>query len=232
MNASKPPYKIPPRPKAATLFMAAPVVFLGGLGLAVAILFVVTRFGDATAQGERVEIEFSGVCMADAAPILSARADQIGMPVSITGNTMTATLPNMENARILIPQLLITIGEFQANDADGKAHFTNKQIDEVAIDLDESGMPVTYVKLNADGRAIIKNTDNATVLTPMVDGSSFSDISMDKLKDDPVIALHSGSGMTADRMKRAADLAIVLQHGPLPCPLRIVEVSAATSSSE
>ena len=212
--------------------MAAPVVFLGCLGLAVAILFIVTRFGDATAQGERVEIEFSGVCMADAAPLLSARADQIGMPASITGNTMTATLPNMENARILIPQLLITIGAFQADDSNGKTHLTNQQIDEVAIDLNESGMPVTYIKLNADGRAIAKNTSADTLLTPMVDGSSFSNVGMDELQDDPVIALQSGSGMTADRMKRAADLAIVLQHGPLPCPLRIVGVTAAPTAAE
>lgn len=227
-----PPYKIPPRPKAATLFMAAPVVFLGSLGLAVAILFVVTRFGDATAQGERVEIEFSGSCMAEAAPVLSARADQIGMPASLSGNTMVATLPNMENARILVPQLLITMGAFQADDANGKTHLTNKQIHEVAIDLDESGMPVTYVKLNADGRAILKNADDQTVLTPTVDGSAFPDIGIDALKDEPVIALHSGSGMTADRMKRAADLAIVLEHGPLPCPLRIVGVSAIPAAQE
>lgn len=212
--------------------MAAPVVFLGCLGLAVAILFVVTRYGDATAQGERVEIEFSGVCMADAAPLLSARADQIGMPASITGNTMTATLPNMENARILIPQLLITIGAFQADDSTGTTHLTNEQIDEVAIDLDESGMPVTYIKLNAGGRSIVKNASTETLLTPMVDGSSFSNVGMDELKDEPVIALHSGSGMTADRMKRAADLAIVLQHGPLPCPLRIVGVTAAPTAAE
>ena len=31
------PNKLPPRPKAASLFMAVPIVFLGALGLAVAV---------------------------------------------------------------------------------------------------------------------------------------------------------------------------------------------------
>ena len=90
--------------------MAAPIVFLGGLGLAVALLFVLTRYGDTTAQGESVAIAFEGVCLDDAMPLIEARAHQVGMPTEMVGQTMKTTLPDMENARVLIPQLLVTTG--------------------------------------------------------------------------------------------------------------------------
>ena len=85
------PTKLPPRPKAASLFMAVPIVFLGALGLAVAVLFGVTRFGDQTASGEQVSIRFGAACIDDAQAQLLARAEQIAMPATMDGGTMTAT---------------------------------------------------------------------------------------------------------------------------------------------
>ena len=103
------PTKLPPRPKAASLFMAVPIVFLGALGLAVAVLFGVTRFGDQTASGEQVSIRFGAACIDDAQAQLLARAEQIGMPATMDGGTMTATLPTPDAAN-LIPELLVRQG--------------------------------------------------------------------------------------------------------------------------
>ena len=222
---SSPP-RLPPRPKAASLFMAAPVVFLGGLGLAVAVLFVLTRFGDTTAQGERVAIEFSGSCVEEAQELLTQRAAQIGMPAAMNGATMETTLPEMNNARVLVSALLVQRGDFTVQDADGKSVFTNTHIDEVAIDLDEVGMPVTFIKLDASARASLRALNDTDSLVPVVDGSTFDATTAADLRDEAVITLHSGIGMTADRMKRAADLAIILEHGPLPCSLSIKRVTA------
>ena len=207
--------------------MAAPIVFLGGLGLAVALLFVLTRYGDTNTQGESVAIAFEGVCIDDAMPLIEARAHQVGMPTEMVGQTMKTTLPDMENARVLIPQLLVTTGTFALQDAAGQTVFGNADIEEVAIDLDESGMPVTFLKLDAGARARAREMTAEDELVPFVDGSSFQPLTVESLQDDAEIQLHSGVGMTADRMKRAADLAIILEHGPLPCAIRAAGVTTA-----
>ena len=212
--------------------MAAPIVFLGGLGLAVAVLFVLTRFGDTATQGESVAIAFEGVCLDDALPLIEARAHQVGMPTEMVGRTMKTTLPDMENARILIPRLLVTTGAFALQNAAGQTVFDNSDIGDIAIDLDESGMPVTFVKLNAGARAQAKEMTAEDDLVPFVDGVSFPSLTVASLQDEAEIELHSGVGMTADRMKRAADLAIILEHGPLPCAIRAGGVTATQVQSQ
>lgn len=209
------------------MFMAAPIVFLGALGLAVAVLFGVTRFGSSTASGDRVTIAFNSSCMDSAIPLLTARAEQVGMPSTFNGEAMTTTLPAIDNARTLIPGLLATPGVFAVSDPTGTAVFNNKHIDEVAIDLDEAGMPMTLVKLGAGARADLKSMDGSVDLTPSVDGVSFEGLTIADLQEEAVVTLHSGEGITAERMKRAADLAIILQHGPLPCAVRISGVADA-----
>jgi hypothetical protein len=219
------PNQLPPRPKAASIFMAAPIVFLGALGLAAALLWGVTRFGSSTADGTAITIEFSGACIDEAAPMLLARAEQIGMPATISGSTMTATLPNMEDAQAEVPALLIRSGTFTMLDESDKAVFTNTHVDDVAIDLDNAGMPNTLVKLNANARLDLISMDDSTSLTPIVDGVRYEPLMAKDLKEEAVVTLHSGEGRTSLRMKHAADLAIILAHGPLPCSIQLSGVA-------
>ena len=221
-----PPHKLPPRPKAATLFMAAPIVFIGAMGVAVAVLWGVTRFGSSTATGAEVEISFSSPCMDAAAPLLLARAQQVGMPAQMEGSVMTVTLPDMQDAERLIPDLLVQPGHFSLTDKDGSLSLDNGAIDEVAIDLDDAGMPVTIMKLNAGARAVIKDADAELTLIPEFDGNSFAEVRVSLLQESPEVSLYSGEGRTSVRMKRAADRAIVLAHGPLPCTVRVTGVAA------
>jgi preprotein translocase subunit SecD len=207
--------------------MAAPIVFLGVLGLAAVALWGVTRFGSSEADGSAVTIEFSGTCVDRAGPMLLARAEQIGMPATLTGSTMIATLPNMENAQAAVPQLLIRTGTFTLLTEAGETVFDNEHIDDVAIDLDNAGMPNTLIKLNAGARSDLLGMDDSIALTPVVDGAPYGSTTVKKLKEEAVVTLHGGEGRTSQRMKRAADLAIILAHGPLPCPLKVSGVAEA-----
>ena len=219
------PNKLPPRPKAASLFMAVPIVFLGALGLAVAVLFGLTRFGAQQASGDSVIITFSASCIADARAQLLARADQIGMPATMEGGAMTATLPDMPDAANVIPELMVRQGRLSVVDSSGETVFDNGHIDAVAIDLDEAGMPVTMLKLNAEARAALKDMDVDIELQPEIDGEAFPKAKVSDLQETPELSFPSGSGKTSDRMKRAADRAIILEHGPLPCRVHVTDVA-------
>ena len=157
--------------------------------------------------------------------MLLARAEQIGMPATISGSTMTATLPDMEDAQTAVPQLLVRSGTFTVLNESGTAVFTNKHIDDVAIDLDTAGMPHTLIKLGAGARADLMGMDEGLSLSPEVDGTQYEAMTVTDLKEEAVVTLHSGEGRTALRMKRAADMAIILAHGPLPCSLQVGLVS-------
>ncbi len=220
-----PPTKLPPRPKAASLFMAVPIVFLGALGLAVAVLFGVTRFGDQTASGAQAAIAFAGPCLGDARAHILARAQQIGMPAVMEGDVMTATLPDLDDAENLIPALLVRSGQLTVRDDEGATVFDNGHIDAVAIDLDSAGMPVTVLKLSAGARAKLKTMESDRRLQVQVDDETFDSVKTSALQDTPELTLTSGDGKTSVRMKRAADRAIILEHGPLPCQVHVTNVA-------
>ena len=195
--------------------MAVPVVFLGFLGLSFAILWGITHYGDPTSQGEGVTIDFDSPCLDDAAPILIERAKQIGMPVEMVNGSMRTTLPDVPNARSTIPTLLTTPGHLVVKG--GSFEVDNETFEEVAIDLDNAGMPQTLIKFDSDTYAALKNLDDALDLQPILDGVALSPVKALEVKKEGVLQIHSGEGKTADRMQRAADRAILLAHGPLPC---------------
>ena len=207
--------------------MAVPIVFIGALGLAVAVLYGLTRFGDQTATGDAIAMTFAGGCMDRASDLLIARAEQIGMPVQMSGSTMTAVLPDMPDAANLIPALLVRPGRFSLQDPSGEFRFVNGHIDAVAIDLDTAGMPVTLLKLNAAARAELKAMPADLSLQPEIDGTTFETMKASQLQETPEVTIHSGDGRTSVRMMRAADRAIILEHGPLPCAIHLTNVAAA-----
>jgi hypothetical protein len=205
--------------------MAVPIVFLGTLGLAFGILWMLTHFGDPTAEGESVRIEFSGACIDSAAPLLIERAFQVGMPARMEGGTMHTTLPDIEQARTSIPQMLATPGHFALTGTG--VEMSNDDIEDVAIELNNAGMPETLLKLNADARALIRTLDDSVELTPAIDGEPMPPFKVSTIKEEGIVVLHAGEGKTADRMKRAADRAILLAHGPLPCSISVRGVQSA-----
>jgi len=204
--------------------MAVPLVFLSFLGLAFATLWGITRFGNPTSTGASVTIEFSAACLDEATPMLVERAKQVGMPVEMKNGVMHTTLPELPDAQNTIPQLLTTPGQLILKGENFEA--SNDDIEEVAIELDRAGMPQTLVKFNANTRAAIKELEDTVELQPILDGVEMNAVKALEIKEEGILSIHAGEGKTADRMQRAADRAIVLAHGPLPCSVQSV-VSAA-----
>jgi hypothetical protein len=201
------------------MFMAVPIVFLGSLGLAFGVLWILTHFGNPTAEGESVRIEFSGACLDSASPMLIERAKQVGMTATMEGEFMDTTLPDMPDARSTIPEMLATTGHFRLTGIG--VELNNDDIEDVAIELNNGGMPETLLKLNPDARALIKTLDDTIELNPVIDVAS--------VKEEGIVTLHAGEGMTAIRMRRAADRAILLAHGPLPCSITVRGVQSSLS---
>ena len=140
MSEKPPVVPLPPRSTAATMFMAVPIVFIGALGVLFAVLWFVTGM-DSFAEGEQVTIRFDSACGEESAAILVERARQIGMEPVMSGLNMTVHLPDLPDARSAVPELLVTPGSFKLFSSDGSLVFDNKNIDEVAIDLDEVVIP-------------------------------------------------------------------------------------------
>ena len=86
-------------------------------------------------------------------------------------------------------------------------------------------MPVTMLKLNAEARAALKDMNGDTDLQPEIDGEAFPKSRVSTLQETPELSFPSGAGKTSDRMKRAADRAIILEHGPLPCRVHVTDVT-------
>ena len=202
--------------------MAVPVVFLGFLGLSFLVLWVITRFGEPSADGEFVEIIFSGTCLDESTPPLLKRAQQVGMDAKMDNGSMRTNLPDIENARSIVPAMLATTGALLVT-ADG-FEAGNDAIQDVAINLDKAGMPETLIKFSAGARAAIKELDDNMQLQLSIDGQALPSVRVANVKEEGVLSLHSGEGKTSIRMQRAADRAIVLAHGPLPCPIQVQSV--------
>ncbi len=225
----KPPSDHQPRPMVASLFMAAPIVFIGAIAIAVVILWALTRFGANEATGQRVAIALEAGCMAEAEPLLTARADQIGMNPSFEADTLMVTLPKLDDAIDLIPALLVRPGRFTLDNAATGLSFDNLGIEQVSIDLDNAGMPNTLIKLTAAVGAVLAEVDQAAVFVPTLDGLVFDGLTVGRLVEDGELILVVDHGKTADRMQLAADQAIILAHGPLPCSVRVKGVAAIAS---
>ena len=207
--------------------MAVPVVFLGFLGLSFAVLWVVTNYGDTNTTGESIAIEFSSACTEDSVRLLGERAKEIGMPVQWEGSTLYTKLPDIPDARAKIPVLLTTPGTLIIR-ADG-FEASNQNVADVAINLNNAGMPETLLQFDAPTRAAVKELSDDVSLVPTLDGTELSPVLASTVKEEGIFSLHSGEGKTADRMQRAADRAIILAHGPLPCDVSVQQVQSNTA---
>jgi hypothetical protein len=203
--------------------MAVPIVFIGALGVLVALLWVVTGM-DSFAEGDQVTIRFDSACGEESSAILVERARQIGMDPVMSGLNMTVQLPDLPDARTDVPNLLVTPGVFTLVSSDDALAFDNKNIDEVAIDLDEVGMPQTLVKLDSGARTSLIDIADDLVFTPTLDDNTLPTVTGAELKDEGVLSIYGGDGITEVKMRRAADRAIVLAHGPMPCAVRVISV--------
>ena len=221
------------RPFLASLFMSLPVIFGGMLIVAIAILLLLSQIGG-TASGERLQIRLVSSCAETAAPLISARMESIGLgepELAIEGEeiTIVATMPGNDDDRTDIPQLLSQTGAFTATHQDVEV-LSSADLEDAGLDFDDSGMPMTALTLEADVTQTLTErlkADSTGEMLLMLDGKLLARRPNAKYIEDQTVQIISGEGLTEVRMKRAIDRAILIKHGPLPCPVSVVGVANA-----
>ena len=214
--------------------MAAPLVFLGAIALAFVALVVFVRSGG-VADGERVKADLITTCAAQSIPILKARANAVGLGApelteSANGVTMHLTLPEDEPDARTIPQMLARQGVLTMTSQSGVKVASNTQITGSGVEIDTSGMPTTLVQLDSEAKsALTESLKEDAPITVHIDGQIVAEYNLLPDLDDGYLELPSGEGVTAKRMRVAADRAILLSSGPLPCAATLQGVVPAAA---
>ncbi len=213
--------------------MAAPLIVASTLMVATATLAVLAWLGG-TAEGQRLQIELNGTCSAPSIPLLKARVDEMGLGdprITSTANgvRIEATMPGTSHEEATqVPLLLARRGQLTAGPPDAPI-FSRSDIESAEIRLDESGLPYTWLTLNK--RALEALSAAATAhpedeMTLRVDHIDAPARPYSKPVTEGGIRLLPGEGITRERMRVAANHAIVLTHGPLPCDWHVGSVTA------
>jgi hypothetical protein len=213
------------------LFRAAPVLLAVAFVVSVGSLVLLSWRGG-KASGERVAMVFEAACPIEGwQELVARRARDIGLGAPEIASdgatvTLTATLPGLPDDRAAIPKLLARRGLLEMR-LDQKPLASRSDLVSAAPSVDEAGQPYALLTFTADGAARIAETGDGHDMTTLVDGEPRATWqSTDTLRDHQVRLLEGGADNRA-RMRRAADDALVLTHGPLPCDVRVASVSAA-----
>jgi len=229
--------RIAPRSTAFQRYMAAPLITASILMLATLILAILAWRGG-TADGERLQIELAGTCGEAALPILVARMEEMGLgqphaSISPHGVSLVATMPgSADDEASHIPSLLARQGHLRAG-AEAAPIFTHEGIELAQIRLDESGLPYIWLELSPPAITALEAkaaADPDGTMPLVLDGVEAPARPFNKPVNDGGIRLLPGEGVTRSRMRIAADQAIVLTHGPLPCALSVSSVEAVAAS--
>jgi hypothetical protein len=139
---------------------------------------------------------------------------------------LVATMTGYEDDRTAMPALLGRRGLLEVTHGD-EVVLTQDDVEKAYLRLDESGMPFTHLELASEpGDALNTVTvgDPEGELVISMDGEVLAvRPNIDSVKNRELKVL-AGDGMTRLRMRRAVDRALLLEHGPLPCTLRVVGV--------
>jgi hypothetical protein len=207
------------------LFRAAPVILAFVFASSIGLLAVLAwRGGEAT--GERVAMTFVGTCGVDAwKDLVADRANDIGLGApEVTSDgaqlTVTATLPGLSDDRAAIPALLAREGALEMRLAD-RPLASRADLSTAVVSVDEAGQPYTLLTFTPEGAARIAESGDGHDLTTLVDGHPRATwLSAETLRTNTVRLLEGGADNRV-RMRQAADDALVLTHGPLPCAVRV-----------
>jgi hypothetical protein len=218
---------LPPRSEAFRRFTAAPLLFALLLLLATgALAALVVRGGQAA--GPRARMGFTGACAAEAAPFIAARAAAIGLGApeqALAGDRveLTATLPGLPDDLTHIPALLARPGRLRIGPAEAPLA-TEADLASAEVRLDEGGLPYAWVSFKADAalrldEAFAAAHSGSTPIT--IDGVVVADRPNNALEQAGLRIITQAAMPSRDRMRVAADQAIILSHGPLPCALQV-----------
>ncbi len=223
-----------PRSGKEALFMAMPVLLaiclLTSFGLLVFLVWI-----GGNASGERVQLAFSGKCLPEARPFLEKRVVGLGLgepqfELKSEQLFLTATLPDLEGAVQEVPALLSSQGLLTVLDAEKNVLADHQALKSLSLSLNEGGMPYVsaifdreslmqmkrYVELNPEKHIAFLVDGEVKVIRP----------NSVQINVEGEVRIIPEEGDARQRMKDAADMGIMLSHGPYPCTLNVVAVGS------
>lgn len=224
-----------PRPGWGCFFFSAPLAFALLITLAYVVLFGVGMQGF-TARGERVAMVFE-TCD-EARRVLDERVAFMGLgdPVWSRGQpVLTATLPAQPSAEH-IPTTLARPGVFsirRGDRADGEILFDGEDVVSAEFSLKEMGNPLVLLKLASPAQRALEAHMEAHLDERI--GLWIDDEPMLVRPNDPPfrraeIDVRTEGDDGVDNIRRAVDWGMLITHGPLPCPTRLVSAKPVTGS--
>ena len=216
--------QIDARPQALNRLMLAPISIAFLLVVATGTLvWKMTQERDAT--GQRVSLSLKGECLAKAKEVILKRADAVGVgnPIFEEGSEglqLTLTLPDIPNAAVDIPTLLLRQGLWTMK-ADDTILLDNGDITSASLSLDESGMPETLLSFEASSKQTAQ-----MYLDAHLDGNTVLWLDDDKIITRPnTIPISDGFRLISTntepkiRMKESADFVILLSNPTIDCSI-------------
>lgn len=220
------------QPRKGALLLLIPAAMVGLTFVLYAGMLALGLYGR-PADGDRVVMAFTG-CAA-AAPVVQARVAFMGLgdPVLAErpdGFDLQVTLPADPHVARGIPDTLTAPGRLQAvrRDAPDQVLFTEAEVAHAAIRQDLTLIPWTVLTLTDAGvaalGAYVREDREGRVIYRM-DGAEIGSVS--NLKGaTPEVELSPELEDDRARLEAAAARAVVLDSGPLPCPLSVVTAVA------
>ncbi len=214
----------------ALLMLAVPIVSIVGVGAAYAVLWSWGAAGRA-ADGPGATVTFEGCT--EASTVIDARRDAMGLegsPVEVAGDQLTlrTRLPADPRTHAVIPATLAATGALRVVPASGGAPIvTEDDVAWVGMVLGFLDAPRAEAQLHrepAERLSAWMRAHPADKLLVSLDDIALPARNSSPAIDDGLLQLDRLGETNLARMDFAAHAQIVLEHGPMPCPVRVVDV--------
>ena len=215
------------KPRPGCVLLGIPVLAVVATFIAYAWLFWNGWVGR-PASGPEVELAFEGC--GEASDIVLDRLEDMGLgrpgvTRSATGFRLTTQLPSAESTAAELGAVLATPGRFEMRDG-AEVLATHQDIAYAGVRLDLTMSPSTLVMLQDAGRDRVyaRMGEKPDAKTHMyVDGVEVWAFGNRKPSMNGEFEIPPDAEDDKARMKLAAARGIVLNHGPLPCEVRVVD---------
>lgn len=228
------------RGRIGILMLLVPTVAILGVGVAYGTLFWA---GTSTqlADGPEATIRFRGC--AEARPFLERRVAHVGLTDARWADTpdgfaVTAHLPGRPRVAEALPATLATTGRFEVRNEPGRAgglHLTPDDIDHATVEMGFLDLPRAVVQLEPEAAAALKvamESEPEGAIALLLDGEIITRRRNMPSETQGRLALDLGPSETITDLERvdfAAHAATVIEHGPLPCPVDVIEVTTVST---
>jgi len=224
----------------AVLMLAVPIASILLVALGYLVLLGYGQEGR-NAQGPLAQVRFEAC--PEAQPLLEARTAVMGLEDATWSQegsqlVLKARLPNQERVLEALPGTLARQGRFEARaGSDGTSILTHDALDTATVVLPFLDAPYAHVTLKKEGAkalAVWMQENPTDAIDLFVDGVRVSSKRNSKPITDGEIQLDAsdlpvleGTPLPSDleRIDFAAETALILDNGPLPCDVRVADVA-------